>query len=232
MPDGATSKCELPTIYLLHGYSGNYKSWLEGFDTNALVDQYGVIAVMPDGDFDSWYLDSPIDETMQFETFISSELVEWIDAHYPTIASREGRAITGLSMGGHGALYNAFRHHDIFGAAGSMSGGVDIRPFPNNWNISDVIGKMDTNPENWERFSVINQLHLLDPQNPIALAFDCGTEDFFYEVNENLHDELLKMGYPHRYSTDVGAHNLPYWQNALHYHFLYFSRFFDRRLQK
>ena len=42
----------------------------------------------------------------------------------------ERRAISGLSMGGHGALWSAIRHKDVFGAAGSMSGGVDIRPFP------------------------------------------------------------------------------------------------------
>ena len=62
--------------------------------------------------------------------FISSELVKYIDEHYKTIADRKGRAITGLSMGGHGAMWNAIRHKDMFGASGSTSGGMDIRPFP------------------------------------------------------------------------------------------------------
>ena len=44
-----------------------------------------------------------------------------------------------LSMGGHGALWNAIRHSDIFGAAGSMSGGVDIRPFPDNWRKFEAV---------------------------------------------------------------------------------------------
>ena len=100
-----------------------------------------MIIVCPDGGFGSWYWDSPVDAGSQYETYVSNELVTWIDSKYKTIKTRKGRAITGLSMGGQGALYLAFRHQDIFGAAGSMSGGVDIRPFPetgiwqNDWVI-------------------------------------------------------------------------------------------------
>ncbi len=50
----------------------------------------------------------------QYETFVASELVTWVDNKYKTIKNRTGRAITGLSMGGHGALYLAFRHYRIF----------------------------------------------------------------------------------------------------------------------
>lgn len=56
-----------------------------------------MIFVCPDGE-KSWYWDSPLHAESQFETFISGELPAWIDARYPTIAAREGRAITGLSM--------------------------------------------------------------------------------------------------------------------------------------
>ena len=66
---------------------------------------------------------------MKYETYISKELISTIDKQYNTLAKNTSRAITGLSMGGHGAFYLAFRHPDIWGAAGSMSGGVDIRPF-------------------------------------------------------------------------------------------------------
>ena len=74
----------------------------------------------------SWYWNSPVDPKSQYETFISDELIKAIDSKYKTIKNRTGRAITGLSMGGHGALYLAIKHQDVFGAAGSMSGGVDI----------------------------------------------------------------------------------------------------------
>ena len=102
----------------------------------AMADTYGVIIVMPDGGFDSWYYDSPVEPTYRYETFVARELVEYIDSHYRTKAEPSARAIAGLSMGGHGALYLAIRHQNVFGAAGSLSGGVDIRPFPDNWNIA------------------------------------------------------------------------------------------------
>ncbi|WP_242499227.1 alpha/beta hydrolase family protein [Flavobacterium sp. 140616W15] len=81
--------------------------------------------------------DSPIDTTFKYETYVIDELVPFIDKNYKTITSREGRAISGLSMGGHGALYLSFKHQEVFGAAGSMSGGVDFRPFPEKWDIKN-----------------------------------------------------------------------------------------------
>lgn len=100
-----------------------------------------MIIVCPDGR-NSWYWDSPVDPSMQMESFFTDCLIPTVDSLYRTMPARGGRAITGLSMGGHGALWLAWRHPDLFGAAGSMSGGVDIRPFPANWNMADRLGRM------------------------------------------------------------------------------------------
>ena len=147
-----------------------------------MADTYGVIIVMPDGGFDSWYYDSPVEPTYRYETFVARELVEYIDSHYRTKAEPSARAIAGLSMGGHGALYLAIRHQNVFGAAGSLSGGVDIRPFPDNWNIAKRLGTLAEHPDNWERNTVINMIDQINPDS-LKIIFDCGTEDFFYEVN-------------------------------------------------
>lgn len=134
VPDAGAGR-RMPVLYLLHGYSGSYMTWQRDVtDLRPLADAYGMIIACPDGE-NSWYWDSPLDPASQFETFVSQEFPDWIDAHYPTIPSREGRAVTGLSMGGHGALWTALRHKDRFGAAGSTSGGVDIRPFPDSWEM-------------------------------------------------------------------------------------------------
>lgn len=119
-----------PVIYLLHGYGGDYSSWLKiKPDLPQLATEKQVIFVCPDG-LSSWYWDSPVNKDMQFETYVSKDLVGYMDAHYRTVADRSGRAIAGLSMGGHGALWLSIRHRDTFGAAGSMSGRRRYTPVP------------------------------------------------------------------------------------------------------
>jgi S-formylglutathione hydrolase FrmB len=85
-------------VYLLHGYSGNYRSWIagaKGFEKAA--DTYQIIIVCPDGN-NRCYWDSPVDDNYKYETYVSTELVSWIDNKYKTIKDKKGRAITGLSM--------------------------------------------------------------------------------------------------------------------------------------
>lgn len=225
--DYATGKTNLPVTYLLHGYSGNYADWItraKGFEK--VADLYGMIIVCPDGN-NSWYWDSPVDSAYRYDTYVSSELVSWIDSHYKTIKSHTGRAVTGLSMGGHGALYLALKHQDVFGAAGSMSGGVDIRPFPKNWEMALRLGALAAKPENWEKYTVINLLHLYQP-NSLALIIDCGSEDFFFKVNEQLHQQMMYRNIAHDYIVRPGVHDWPYWRNAVQYQLLFMSNFFKK----
>ena len=226
-PNSYASGKEFPVIYLLHGYSGNYTDWVKnGKGVDQLSDMYNIIFVLPDGST-SWYFDSPVKKDFKYETYVSDELVKWVDQKYKTIKNRSGRGITGLSMGGHGALYLALRHQDVFGVAGSMSGGVDFRPFPNNWDLSSNLGKYAEQPENWEKNTVINLVHLLTPEG-LALIIDCGTEDFFYNVNQNLHAKLLERNIKHDYITRPGAHNWEYWNNSIKYQTLFMSQYFSR----
>ena len=216
-----------PVIYLLHGHGGIAKTWI-GLKPNLpeIADQYGIIFVCPDGK-NSWYWDSPVNPSYRYETFVAKELVNYIDANYPTIKDRTARAITGLSMGGHGAMWLSFRHKDIFGAAGSTSGGVDIRPFPNNWNMSEWLGKESENQEVWEKHTVINLVEHLK-NGDLALIFDCGYSDFFFEVNNNFHEKLLKYKIDHDFIVRPGAHNGDYWRNSIDYQIVFFNKFFNR----
>lgn len=172
-----------PVVYLLHGYSGNYLDWITRVPVlKDYVDEFHLIIVCPDGGYSSWYFDSPIDSTIRCETFIIRELIPAIDKRYHTVPDRKHRAITGLSMGGHGALYLAIRHRDEFGAVGSISGGVDIRPFPNNWDIKKRLGDITIDRENWEKNTVINLVDSLK-NGDLKIAIDDGTKDIFIKVN-------------------------------------------------
>ena len=226
-PDGYDQGEEYPVIYLLHGFSDNHVKWTQKGVVGGLSDQYGIIFVLPDGGYDSWYFDSVITPEYQYETFVSSELVSYIDSNYKTIKDRKGRAITGLSMGGHGAMYLGIRHQDVYGSMGAMSGGVDFRPFEDQWGVGKRLGPKEEYPQNWDDNTVINMTHLLQP-GAMNIIVDCGTEDFFYEVNCALHDKLLMQGIPHEFYTRPGMHNWVYWLNAIKYQVLYFNDCFSR----
>lgn len=223
-PDGAA---EYPVIYLLHGYGGDHRMWTAMRpDLPEVASEKNVIFVMPDGGT-SWYWDSPKNPALKYETYVAGELVPFVDSKYKTVKSPKGRAIAGLSMGGHGALWLAINHPDVFGAAGSMSGGVDIRPFPNNWDMAKSLGDYASNPEIWDSHTVIEALSKIRPGSP-AIIIDCGTSDLFYRVNEKLHEKLLYMNIPHDYITRPGAHNGDYWKNAVDYQIMFFDKFFRK----
>ena len=211
-----------PSVYLLHGYGGYHKSWIKiKPELPELSDHYGMVFVCPNGE-KSWYWDSTINEDVKFETFITDELVKYIDNNYPTLKSRDSRGITGLSMGGQGAMYLAINHKDIFGVAGCTSGGVDIRDFPNSWDIKELIGEKRKNRKVWNKFSIFNQIENLN-DGDLKLIIDCGYDDFFFEVNNNLHKKLLELRISHDYIVRPGEHNLEYWENSIEYQLLFFK---------
>jgi S-formylglutathione hydrolase FrmB len=216
-----------PVMYLLHGFSGNYSDWIKKVPAIAkLADSYHMLIVCPDGNFAGWYFDSPMNKEWMYETYVANELVTYVDKHYSTITNRKGRAITGLSMGGHGALFLAFKHQDVFGAAGSMSGVVDIRQFADSYGIEQVLGKYSERPEVWEQHCVVSLIYLLKP-NALALTFDCGYDDGMYSGNQELHEKLLERKIPHDYTVRPGAHSWEYWANSVNYQALFFSKYFN-----
>jgi len=65
--------------------------------------------------------------------------------------------------------------------------------------------------------------------NTLRLVIDCGTEDFFFKVNENLHQQLLYRNIPHDYIVRPGNHTWPYWTNAVKYQLLFMRDFFNQQ---
>lgn len=226
-PNAAAAGVACPTVYLLNGFSGNHLDWTtRDPELGTLADQYGVIVVMPDGR-DSWYFDSPVDPKMQMESFFVRDLVPYIDSHYPTRAEAQQRAITGLSMGGHGSLWLAMHHPDIWASGGSMSGGVDFSGAHSKFKIAERIGSAEEYPERWEQMMVVNNVPMLKDSG-INIIFDCGVDDFLVEGNKALHAKLVEAGVPHDYSSRPGKHTWDYWRNSLPYHLLYFSKIFGK----
>jgi putative tributyrin esterase len=226
-----------PVMNLLHGGGGHFGDWLnqtpDKMTVKNLADQYNIIIVMPEGETFGWYLDSPLDKGSQFETYITKEVIQKIDKTYRTVQSSKGRVITGLSMGGHGAMYLAARHPELFGAAGSMSGALDMNftKFKINEDFtkslkdrfSKLLGTTDISADVYTQNSVVNMTDRIK-KNAMPIIIDCGVDDFLIDVNREVHRKLLYNNTPHEYTERPGAHTWEYWQNAISHHVLFFSK--------
>lgn len=128
-PGYSGASTRFPTVYLLHGIFGAPEEWTQQHQLASRLDAAiasdrlpPVVVVMPHGS--NWigggyYRDSPV--SGNWGTFISRDLVTWIDAEYRTLSAREHRAIAGHSMGGYGAIHHAMENADVFSAAYAMS---------------------------------------------------------------------------------------------------------------
>ena len=197
LPDAYDGTARFPSVYVLHGAGGSNRK-AENPVILSLVDRYGFIAIVPDGGKTSWWLDSPIDPTCQYETFVIDELLPFADANFRTVADRKGRGIMGGSMGGHGACYLGMRHKDLFGVIGNIYGGVDLVPWASNWDIAKRLGPRDGNIRRWEDHSVVNVAKTLK-NGEVDLICALGTEDFFLGCNRQLHEILSANGVAHTY---------------------------------
>ncbi|GHV83307.1 hypothetical protein AGMMS50212_06470 [Spirochaetia bacterium] len=222
-------------IYLLHGYASPSKSWIVIQPEIAkFSDDYNVIFVCPNGE-NSWYWDSPINPSSQYETFVSKELVSYIDTNYKTLAERKQRSITGFSMGGYGALWLAIRNQDVFGNAGSISGAIDIMNIPkgfpidvspeSDFAISESLGTKSKNKKLWKAHSLPNVFKAETTKPDLSLIIDCGYEDeLVFADNEKFHKLLQRIKVPHTYIVRPGGHTVPYWNEAIDYQVLFFVK--------
>jgi S-formylglutathione hydrolase FrmB len=230
-----------PVLYLLHGGSGAFNDWhqkvTEAGLVNRLADQYELIIVTPGVGPASYYYDSPKLDSVQYETYLIHELIPKIDQTYRTLAQKNSRAITGLSMGGHGAIMLSAKHPDLFVAAGSMSGVMNIDT--RMWKVPEdfkklradgqkvMLGDINYEGPTFNPFTAVGYVDQMK-KNGIALIFDCGVDDFLINTNRQMHQLLLENGTAHEYIERPGAHTWQYWTEALPVHLLYFDKYLKR----
>jgi enterochelin esterase-like enzyme len=121
-PGGPTPDEPLPVVFLLHGRGDSAESWEPVFDDLERLPP--LIAVMPDAPWSSrasYYVDSLHRDGRAVETALTRDLVEHVDAHLPTIRSRNARAVAGYSMGGFGGLRFGLAHPSLFGSVVALS---------------------------------------------------------------------------------------------------------------
>lgn len=121
-------KRRYPVLYALHGYSIGADQWSKEIHVPQTIEgafakgAREMIVVFPDSKtVHNGSMYSSSQTTGDFETFVSRDLVGFIDSHYRTIRARESRGLVGHSMGGYGASRIGMRHADVFGALYIMS---------------------------------------------------------------------------------------------------------------
>ncbi len=118
-----------PVVYLLHGYGLNAERWVPFIGLPGLADKdiaagssKEMILVSPDS-FNKYngamYSSSPTNG--DWETFLTKELVAYVDKNYRTLATRESRGLAGHSMGGYGTWRLAMKNPDVFSSIYAMS---------------------------------------------------------------------------------------------------------------
>jgi S-formylglutathione hydrolase FrmB len=193
-----------PVMYLLHGYYGSNQDWTN-MGMQSIVDNAGgkeMVIIMPDG-FNSFYING-YQSGIKYETYLHDELIPYVESKYRIdAADGKNRAIAGLSMGGYGATYHAFKYPDKFSSAYSMSGALAV---DRTVDLSTVINK----------------------NKYPAYTMECGTEDFLVgQMNVSFHQKLQSLGITHGYITRRGTHSPEFWKVCLPKAIVFASKYFS-----
>jgi len=269
-----------PTIYMLHGLGGSEGNWTELFELDRAADRLALeaIVVMPDGD-DSFYSnaassysyadclrgkgtfssDDPTTRycvrTPRYEDYITRDLVAHIDRRFRTVADRSFRAIGGLSMGGYGALYLAFRHPELFSIAISHSGVASLLyagPYPyrpNKGRLADapeqVLARLGrfrglfehvfgTTTGNWREHDPVVLSDSIRP-GALDIYMDCGDADGFQlqHAAQFLSERLAARGIDHEWHLIAGGkHDADLWRVRIEHSLRFASQRFAGRQSK
>ena len=218
-----------PVLYFLHdGYGDGRTLERRGVAQEARARMADgrlpeFLIVAPDGP-GSWFSDSH-DGKQRFETFLAEDLPRWVESRYRGLSQKASRGITGISMGGYGAVKTALQHPDLYGAVSSVSGAL----IPMGWR--------DLERYNWvARFTLMrvfgrdekdNSLDANDPWNvlwglcfekpPFVAHLRGGTVDLYglERVAAQYGMLLNERGVPTTVILEPGTHDWSYWKTAM-----------------
>lgn len=225
---------QIQTLYLLHGMTDDQTIWQRRTSIERYADERNLAVVMPCTEL-NWYTDTHVGE--RWFAYISDELPKLARRMLPCLSERrEDTFVAGLSMGGYGALKCGLERPDVFCAAASLSGGLDVRDVTRP--ATDDFGTLDPHaadlmnrarlwldvfgPYESIEGSANDLFHAAEicPNRPRVFMW-CGTEDFLYAQNVRMRDHLRKLNYELCYTESTGNHEWHCWdahiQPALDY---------------
>ncbi len=229
LPDGYDdSKESYPVLYLLHGAGGHQESWIQKGDVRRIADEVlatdgaqEMIIVMPDARGTEKFAGPDMGyfnvKGWAYEDFFFQEFIPHIDMTYRTIASKEGRAVAGLSMGGGGAFVYAQRHPDVFQASYSTSGLLDfyyylVQLHHELYDSTWLLSVADTSPVKYLHHATPEQIEQL---RTVRWMLDCGDDDPILETNINCFVQMKHAKIPVEFRIRDGRHNWAFWKESL-----------------
>jgi enterochelin esterase-like enzyme len=215
---------ERAVLYMIHGYDGNEDLWLPNIRLDKTAD-----AMLSEGLIKPLIIVSPqLDNSYGFNSnlgkyseYIVHDLIDYVDSHYSTDASREGRYIGGFSMGGWATLHNAFLHPELFSKVGGHSPAV----FMDDW--SQVGGLKDWLYPSERKRNKKDPVRLAKTQDLTGMSvyLDCGESDGyrFFEGAEALHNTLQDNNVKSEYHLNKGAHDPAYLMSQSREYLLFYA---------
>lgn len=214
-------------LYFLHGMNGNEREFEKRGVAAAIskLREEGKIGefiiVSPAGE-NSFYLNAK--NGAQYEDAIIKDLIPYIEKTYRVIGTPATRSIQGLSMGGWGALYLAFKHPEMFSTVTAHSAAlVQELPRPAGGDrrsmfMAQLVGKIFGDPPDEEYFRAANPVFVVEQnlaaikKSGIKIYFDCGEQDRygFQEPNKAFDEKLTKLGLAHEFHMYPGGHGWEY----------------------
>ena len=183
---------------------------------------YNEIIVMPDYGVSSWYVNSQANPSQRWEDFMIQDLIPYVDSHYQTIATRQGRGTAGDSMGGYGAMMLGLKHADMFTAVASLSGTLRCAEWDGEKigsgfqeSLRAAFGSQD-NPARAaeDPFELVKDVPAAQmPQ----LYFSIGEGDgqVLLEDNRAFARLLAQLKIPYEYREVPGGHEWPVWEREI-----------------
>lgn len=212
----------LPVVYLLHGAYGNYSSWFRFSNVERYAQKHCCALVMASAD-NNFYQDMYLGD--DYHTFFTKELPEIVTNLFPISKKREDTYVAGFSMGGYGAWYLALSNPEKYCKAASMSGALDIAalykqntanviPAPISWN------QLFEHPEALEG-SKADLIRLYDDCVAAGIVPElyqtCGTDDFLYDMNLSVKEQMEQRKASLVYREGDGGHTWDFWDQHIQY---------------
>jgi S-formylglutathione hydrolase FrmB len=233
-----------PVLYFLHGLGDDEQTLFKGGGWDLIEDlrQKGRISdflvIAPEGKR-SFFINSA-DGRVSYGEFFIREFIPYIESHYSIRRERSARAISGVSMGGYGALRFAFAYPKLFSSVSAQSAALiaqsprQTETIPMLTPLSGLLGAVFGNPvdlHHWNQnspFVLAKQNRALIRSTKLSIYFNCGREDEFgFEKGaEELHRQLQAEGIEHEYHLYPGNHDAGYFLAHLGETLMFHSRVF------